>query len=192
MPSKTKKLGPCQTTSNHQVFPCVFVSILYYMSGFNPGVGHFFYNMAIVVMVASIGQGIGLLASVSSPSMAVTLACIPVLLMPFAILGGLIVQTVPWWLHWLERISFYRLAFELAMVNEFKDVQLPPCPPLSLVPCPRSPDDIFMFFKVDPSPHNIRKNWLVLLAYTVTLRLLAYAVLALKVRINKRKRMAPI
>jgi len=169
------------------VFPCLFISILYFMCGFNPDPLRFLTAMGIAVAMAAIGQGLGLLASISSDSLAVTLAVVPVVLMPFAILSGFVVQTVPGWLTWLERLSFYRLAFETAIVNEFKGVALPPCPPFDFL-CPRSPNDIFRAFNVNPSEPHILRNWIILIVYSVVLRLLAFLVLWAKATFRRMDR----
>jgi len=104
-------------------FPCLFVSVTYWMVGFNPDVDRFFTFMFIIVLTSNAAFSLGYVVSTMSPSVQVALALGPVILLPFIIFGGFFINTlsIPAYFSWLEYVSFFKYGFEALAINEFQD-----------------------------------------------------------------------
>lgn len=67
------------------------------------------------------------------PSLEVAMALVPVLLIPFMVMGGFFVNTntIPDFLKWIEYISMFKYGFQAAVINEYEDL-----PPIECEPVP--------------------------------------------------------
>jgi len=98
--------------------------ILYWIAGLVPEAKNFFLFYAILVCMQQVGVGIGLAISCAFDSYIVASGMTPIIVIPMMLVAGLFAATSrlrPYW-YWLEKISFLRMGFVLAIKNEFNDL----------------------------------------------------------------------
>lgn len=100
------------------LFPGIYVSIVYLMSGQPMSADRFAMLMGITISLALCGQGIGLLlGAFFDIQVAVFLA--PTGCIPFVLFAGFLVNlnSVPYYMSWMTYFSFMRYAFEGSMLS---------------------------------------------------------------------------
>ncbi|XP_074623196.1 protein white-like isoform X4 [Acropora palmata] len=106
-----------------QVFvaPLLLVSIGYWMIGLRPEPLRFFYAYGILALVAVDSASYAYLISTASPTSSVAIAINGPLTLPLMLLGGFFVNniTIPKWLSWVQRISWFSYAYEALVVNQW-------------------------------------------------------------------------
>ncbi|KAG5511140.1 hypothetical protein JKF63_07080 [Porcisia hertigi] len=103
--------------------------ILYWMVGLQRDPGSFFLYLGIIALVSQVATGLGFAISTACPSMMISSAIAPLILMPLALTGGLFASTDrlrPYW-YWLEKPSFMRHGYVLVMRNELNKVNHVAC-----------------------------------------------------------------
>ncbi|CAG9568801.1 putative ATP-binding cassette protein subfamily G,member 2 [Leishmania major strain Friedlin] len=98
--------------------------ILYWMVGLHRHPGSFFYYFGVIALLSQVATGLGFAISASCPSVVVSSALAPLVLIPLALGGGLLASTDrlrPYW-YWLEKPSFMRHAYILVLRNELHNV----------------------------------------------------------------------
>ncbi|XP_044178939.1 protein white-like isoform X3 [Acropora millepora] len=106
-----------------QVFvaPLLLVSIGYWMIGLRPDPLRFFYAYGILALVAMDSASYAYLISTASPTSSMAIAINGPLTLPLMLLGGFFVNniTIPKWLSWVQRISWFSYAYEALVVNQW-------------------------------------------------------------------------
>eukprot|EP01006_Ploeotia_vitrea_P014488 TRINITY_DN39265_c0_g1_i1.p1 TRINITY_DN39265_c0_g1~~TRINITY_DN39265_c0_g1_i1.p1 ORF type:complete len:677 (-),score=33.09 TRINITY_DN39265_c0_g1_i1:156-1883(-) len=166
----------CSELPWQALFPSLFMSIAYWMCGFNPDPDRFFLAVGAIILHSAATQGLGLLLSVIAPSITVALGISPLFLLPFVLFSGFLTTTgsIPVYFEWLNTISFMRLTLELLAVNEFKGETFE-CP-TAPAPCP-TPTWQVLFDANKFNQDAIIPNLGGLLTYVVGSRLLAFIIL---------------
>lgn len=106
----------------HLLYPVISIVITYYSIGLNNMKSSYFFVLnAAMICTFFFGTSYGLLISVVIPKMEVAMALVPVLVIPFMVLGGFFVNTnnVPSYLKWIEYVSMFKYGFQAATLNEF-------------------------------------------------------------------------
>lgn len=109
----------------HLLYPILTIVITYFSIGLNDeSAKYFFILCAAMICTFFYGTSYGLLISVIIPKMEVAMALVPVLVIPFMVLGGFFVNTnnVPDYLKWIEYVSMFKYGFQAAALNEFDTV----------------------------------------------------------------------
>ncbi|KAA0198904.1 hypothetical protein HAZT_HAZT004839 [Hyalella azteca] len=103
--------------------PVLFVGVIYYMVGLNPGADNFFICMGIIVLVANIGVSFGYLISCLARNLEMALAIAAPLIIPFMLFGGFFLNSdsVPVYFIWLQYISWFNYANEALNINQWDD-----------------------------------------------------------------------
>eukprot|EP00760_Papus_ankaliazontas_P017239 PhM_4_TR17079/c0_g1_i1/m.87245 len=107
------------------LFPVLFCCILYWMAGLRAAADAFFLFVVGIILVANTAQSFGLLITAAFDNVETALAIVPVFVLPFALVGGLAVNTsrlTPYW-SWLGYISFIRYGFIFVAVNELSPTE---------------------------------------------------------------------
>ncbi|GET85869.1 ATP-binding cassette protein subfamily G, member 2 [Leishmania tarentolae] len=94
--------------------------ILYWVAGLHRDPGSFFYYFGVIALLSQVATGLGFALSTSLPTLVVSSAIAPLIMIPLALAGGLFASTDrlrPYW-YWLEKPSFMRHAYILVMRNE--------------------------------------------------------------------------
>ncbi|KAI7748326.1 hypothetical protein M8C21_006640 [Ambrosia artemisiifolia] len=153
----------------HVTYPTIFMSILYFMVGFQKTVQCFFLTLLVVLLIAITSQGAGemLGAAVMSVRRAGNVASL--ILMLFLLTGGYYVQNIPEFMRWLKYISFMYHGFRLLLKVQYTGDELYECESIGgCRPLQSSPS----FYTV-----NLKGGWKevwILLGMGVVYRLLAY------------------
>ena len=103
------------------LFPLIFGLISYYICGFNPGVGNYFFFIAICMLMAFNGNSLGIMTGCMFNDAKVSMAIMPLIIIPFMLFGGFYLNRddYPVWLGWIEWISPFKYAVEALVHNEF-------------------------------------------------------------------------
>jgi len=165
------------------LFPALFVTITYWMIGYNHNAGHFFIWLIILVILANIAQGLGMSLS-AGLDLDQALILMPMITIPFALLGGFFLNpsNTPSWLIWLQYLSPFYWAFQGLVLNEF-DGQNITCDdnqrivgPDGMMKCPiASADDLLN--SLDLNDVSIWRTIVVLISYFIFLKALAFVLL---------------
>ena len=156
------------------IFPIVMVPIIVLMCNLTVSVEALAVLTLILFLQAAICQGLGLAVSAGAKSVNTALAIAPAVILPFLLFGGLFTDAnaVPFYFQWLNTISYFRLAYDCMVINEFKSATFEPCEGGGCFP---DADSLFQSLSIRPA-----MMWpyiCVLVAYATGLRVLAYVLL---------------
>ncbi|CUF95595.1 ABC transporter, putative [Bodo saltans] len=102
-------------------FPILFVCIMYFMVGFVQTPEAFFKMLLMIVLIGNQGYSFGLLTASLFSTPEISMAMVPLVMLPFMIVAGLFANSdrlEPAW-YWLEYISFPRYAYMGLFLGEF-------------------------------------------------------------------------
>lgn len=169
---------------NQILFPFIFTTIAYWMAGVLDNGAAYIWTAVIVVMCANVAVSLGYAISCVAPSMEVALALMPVIILPFMLVGGLFTsaESVPVGFRWLQYLSWFNWAFKALAHSVFSRVGALPCADGSTT-CPLNSGANVMKYMFEDS--NFGREIGILLAMIVGYRILAY--LALYLRTRKRQ-----
>ncbi|CUG85971.1 ABC transporter, putative [Bodo saltans] len=103
------------------IYPIIFTCITYFMVGFVETVEAFFKMLLVVVIIGNLGYSFGLMAASVFPTAEVSMATVPLVMLPMSIVAGLFSNTdrlEPAW-EWLTYISFPRYSYMGLFLGEF-------------------------------------------------------------------------
>lgn len=107
------------------IFPLLFGTVVYPMTGLNPSTARFAKFLGIVTLESFTSSALGLTVGSVAPSTEAALAMGPAVMVVFIVFGGVYVNAanVPRALQWLPKISMIKYCFEALSVNEFKGLE---------------------------------------------------------------------
>ncbi|KAH9578234.1 ABC-2 type transporter [Trypanosoma melophagium] len=103
--------------------------VLYWMVGLHRSAGSFFYYFGVLALLTEVASGLGFAIASAVTNRVVAAGIAPIILIPFALAGGLMASTDrlrPYW-YWVEKPSFLRHAYILLMRNEMKHMSYIRC-----------------------------------------------------------------
>lgn len=109
----------------HVLYPILTIVITYFSIGLNDSSAKYFFILnAAMICTFFYGTSYGLMISVIIPKMEVAMALVPILVIPFMVLGGFFVNSnnIPKYLIWIEYVSMFKYGFQAAVLNEFDSV----------------------------------------------------------------------
>jgi len=103
------------------MFPTVFTVITYWVVGLDTEFQKFLIFLAAIILVANIGQSIGLLVGTVVKDIAIANGILPLIVIPFVLFGGFFLNqnSTPKYFIWIQYISFFYYTMEIVTVNEF-------------------------------------------------------------------------
>uniref|UniRef100_A0A7S1ERH2 Probable ATP-dependent transporter ycf16 n=1 Tax=Timspurckia oligopyrenoides TaxID=708627 RepID=A0A7S1ERH2_9RHOD len=103
------------------IFPAVFGTTVYTMSGLQRSLVKFGSFLLIVTLESFTAGAMGLAVGAIAPSVQAAVALGPNMMTLFIVFGGYYVnaESVPWVLRWVPNISMIRWAFRALAINEF-------------------------------------------------------------------------
>jgi len=124
------------------IFPMLYTSIIYYISGFNAPIEHFLkfgkknqvscsdLTALLLINLTFCATGIGILIGCAFNELEVALNVAPLIFFPMLLFSGFYVNSdsVRSWVKWLEYISPIRYALEALVYNEFEGTKYSPNP----------------------------------------------------------------
>ncbi|CAG2102282.1 unnamed protein product [Medioppia subpectinata] len=118
------------------LIPMIFVSIYYYMVGFNPDISAFLIAILIGILITSCAVSFGYFMSCLTSSANVALSLGPPLLLPVVLFGGFFLNadTTASWLSWFKYISWFYYGFASLIINQWRHLKLTDCPAFPSTP----------------------------------------------------------
>ncbi|XP_061185805.1 protein white-like [Saccostrea echinata] len=164
------------------IIPTIFMSILYWMSGFVYTGIEFFTAIGIAILVANTAAGFGYVISAGAPSITAALAIAPLLIMPLMMNGGFFLntRTVPDYFLWLKYSSWFMYSNELMTVNQWTNVHHIGCN--NNATCISNGNLVIenLGYEAD----NLFFDWICLAALTVAFRILSFLILFIKAKVS--------
>lgn len=147
----------------HLLYPVLSIVITYYSVGLNNMKSSYFFVLnAAMICTFFFGTSYGLLISVIISKMELSMALVPVLVIPLMLLGGFFLNTnnIPSYLKWIEYLSMFKYGFQVAALNEFDSLNFDciGCNPLGEIGI----------------KETIVENFIAMLALGVGFRIIAY------------------
>ncbi|XP_054160831.1 protein white-like [Oppia nitens] len=107
------------------LIPTLFVSIYYYMVGFNPRFEHFIIMIIISNLSTQCAVSFGYLISCMTSSASMALSMGPPQLIPIILFGGFLLNnaSIPKLLVWIKYISWFYYSFESLVINQWSDIR---------------------------------------------------------------------
>ncbi|KAK3797704.1 hypothetical protein RRG08_054721 [Elysia crispata] len=171
-----------------------FTTLTYWMIGLYDSWEAYLIAVGVLLLVANVAISLGYLVSTLCGSVTVALAVAPPLLIPFMLFGGLFVNNdnIPVYFIWLKYLSWFKLANEVLMVNQWQNVHNITCdaipgnntlPPMSDPCLYKTGDDVLNYTGFDKD--KVLMDILLLVALQVGFRI--FSLIALVVRARRSK-----
>lgn len=111
------------------IFPFIFATIMYWMSGLYQAVDSYLILCGIIVFSANIAGSFGYMVSTAFSSVNMALAVAPAIMTPLLLFGGFFLNnnTISDWLVWIKYLSWFQFANEIIAVNQWKNVDVIYC-----------------------------------------------------------------
>ena len=120
------------------IFPTIFVCIIYYLVGFDPGASRFFGFLGIILLSTNTAAALGQVISATTGSFSIASSMTITIIIPFVLLGGFYIvgTNIMWWIGWIRYISLFYYAYKLLIFNQFNNIVLECPPPPEACPFP--------------------------------------------------------
>eukprot|EP00698_Gefionella_okellyi_P012708 TRINITY_DN3436_c0_g3_i2.p1 TRINITY_DN3436_c0_g3~~TRINITY_DN3436_c0_g3_i2.p1 ORF type:complete len:1137 (-),score=253.62 TRINITY_DN3436_c0_g3_i2:2148-5558(-) len=160
-------------------FTCVFLVILYWMTGLNPAADRFFIFTGVSLLLSLSTSTLGVVACAGMATVQNAMYLAPTVLLLGTLFAGFFVniQTIPVYLSWLQYVSYFKWAYEALVVNEFRGVTFV-CESAELVngTCPIPTGDVALTI-LGFQNVNIGMNVGILAAFITVLYILGFLIL---------------
>ncbi|CAG2116215.1 unnamed protein product, partial [Medioppia subpectinata] len=178
------------------LIPIIFVSIYYYMVGFNPDISAFLIAILIGILITSCAVSFGYFMSCLTSSANVALSLGPPLLLPVVLFGGFFLNadTTASWLSWFKYISWFYYGFSSLIINQWRDLKLtdcpafPPTPPAingtagQYMPIKCISDGLDIIHSLSFDENDLLRNLILMVILALVLRLMAFIALFIRSR----------
>ncbi|XP_077998210.1 protein white-like [Glandiceps talaboti] len=166
-----------------------YVIMVYWMAGLNPLVERFFIALLIGCMVADAAVACGTAISCCCPSIYVASTMAVLLSVPIFTLGGFYmnVQSIPWYLKWIEYLSYYRYGYEALMINQWHGIDDIECDFNFTARCIQNGEEILVMYGFPNNMEKIIIDGAALLCLLIGFRILGLVVLVVRCRRPKPK-----
>lgn len=174
------------------VIGSIGATIYYWMIGFVQEGDNFGIFLAAILILQQIGAGWGMFLGTAAKDSTVAVTLVPVTVVPFFIFSGLLLnsKTTPSYFVWAEYISYLRYGFQIVMKNEFEHLSFG-CETDELISiggnatrCPIETGNEYLK-SLEMDDISIGNNFVVLLAFWLGMRLLAYVCLLILAKKHK-------
>ncbi|XP_065906205.1 broad substrate specificity ATP-binding cassette transporter ABCG2-like isoform X2 [Dysidea avara] len=112
-----------------RLFPVVFyTTITYWMIGFEPEAGKFFFYMLTIALMASCASALAFAVSARAPVTTLAIVGVTSSFIIQVMFAGFLknLRTIDDWIAWLEYLSIFRYALNALTVNELDGNEYPP------------------------------------------------------------------
>ncbi|KAH7698941.1 Protein WHT-7 a [Aphelenchoides avenae] len=173
------------------IYPVVFSAIVYWMSGFVREFDAFLIFTAICILTANVAVSIAYAASCIFGKQSVTLAIMPIFVIPLLAFGGFYINqaTLPPYFYPIKYLSYFGYAYEAVAINQWTRVgEIPGCKN-STATSPSGPrcypTGADVLDSLSFRPENLLFNILIMLGMIFVLRFIGFV--ALYIRANTKK-----
>ncbi|XP_028394230.1 ABC transporter G family member 9-like [Dendronephthya gigantea] len=157
-------------------YPCVFLFVFYWLCGLNPSVA--FLGQALNLVVnAILSQSIGLAIGATVMSFNKGIVVAAVTMLTFMLLGGFYTDRVPFWLEWVQYLSFLTYSYQNCQIMEFTGIADQSCAEItSFMQCKNNATVITgsQILKHLNVTRTYGENLAVLLGFTIIFRAIGY------------------
>jgi len=162
------------------IFTAVFLSILYFMVGFNGLFAKFMISLGILELLTQCVVSFGYMVSCLAPSLDVALGVAPAFMVPLMLFGGLFLNngSAPVYLVWLKYFSWFLYSNEALSINQWSGLTWE-CPQNSTTCFGEGNGDVVLD-QLNFDKDNLVFDIIILGVLTVGFRILAYFFLLLK------------
>ncbi|KAH7709720.1 Protein WHT-7 a [Aphelenchoides avenae] len=173
------------------IYPVVFSAIVYWMSGFVREFDAFLIFTAICILTANVAVSIAYAASCIFGKQSVTLAIMPIFVIPLLAFGGFYINqaTLPPYFYPIKYLSYFGYAYEAVAINQWTRIgEIPGCKnSTATTPSgPRCyPTGADVLDSLSFRPENLLFNILIMLGMIFVLRFIGFV--ALYIRANTKK-----
>ncbi|GAB6026310.1 hypothetical protein CHUAL_012516 [Chamberlinius hualienensis] len=159
----------------------IFTAICYWMVGLYPDAIKFLWACLIVTLVAHASCSFGYLMSTASPNITVALSIAGPLIAPLLFFGGYFLnsKTFPYWLSWMQCLSWFRYSNEALQINQWDGVDYIVCNRGSNTTCYRDGLQVLSTFNFEPE--NFLFDMLFLAGQVFVYRFIGYICLLMRV-----------
>mmetsp|Transcript_11009 Transcript_11009/g.12719 ORF Transcript_11009/g.12719 Transcript_11009/m.12719 type:complete len:637 (+) Transcript_11009:59-1969(+) len=111
------------------IYMTVFSAITYPMIGLQEGVDHFLTFLGLFLLLGFIAVSLGFFFGTIFPDVTSATAVVPLLIIPLVFFSGLFItfENIPVYFVWMYYLSFVQYAYQILVVNEFRDKLFEPC-----------------------------------------------------------------
>ncbi|CAM9147551.1 unnamed protein product [Ectocarpus fasciculatus] len=166
------------------VFPAVFSVIIYLLCGFPLEAKPFFLFIVYIVLTSNSAISLGYVVSALAKSVDVALALGPMILMPFIIFGGLLINLseIPVYFVWYSIFSFIQYGYKGISIVIWESKESLDCPP-EPAPCVfPTGQDVLDYLEFEGGNRELWLNAVYLVALMVGFRILAFFALLYRSR----------
>ena len=161
--------------------PIVFFTPVYWIVDFRQTPDAFFWSLMTVLILCLCACSWGYFIACIAPGSDIVNIISPTLLLPFLIAGGFLVNSgsLPSYISWLSKLSFFRYSYENLMILEWKNRRFD-CHNQTEVCVYKSGNEVLDFFSIDKS--QFWMNTFCMIILLLGCRLLAFLLLYRKTR----------
>ncbi|CAM9150806.1 unnamed protein product [Ectocarpus sp. 6 AP-2014] len=166
------------------VFPTVFSVIIYLLCGFPLEAKPFLLFIVYIVLTANSAISLGYVVSAFAKSVDVALALGPMILMPFIIFGGLLINLseIPVYFVWYSIFSFIQYGYKAISIVIWESKESLDCPP-EPEPCVfPTGQDVLDYLEFEGGNRELWLNFVYLVALMLGFRILAFFALLYRSR----------
>ncbi|CAN0433874.1 unnamed protein product [Ascophyllum nodosum] len=166
------------------IFPALFSAIVYLLVGFPLKAAPFFLFMLFVVLTSNAAISLGYVVSALAKNVDVALALGPMILMPFIIFGGLLInlEEIPDYFVWFSVFSFVQYGYKgisIVIWEEAGTLECPASPQQCSFPTGQS---VLDYLEFDGGSRELWLNGIYLVILMLGFRVLAYIALVYRSR----------
>ncbi|CAF4348488.1 unnamed protein product [Rotaria sp. Silwood2] len=164
----------------------VYGTIVYWMANLFNNVRRYFILQGILILCGLVATSVGALIGVSVPSPDAAAALVVPIVIPLVVFAGFFIKTktIPNWLVWLKFLSWLYYSNEMALINQWEDVQSLECNQPGNSTCFRTGNDIIDYYGFKKS--NYYRNLGLLIVLFGTFRIISLIVLILRAKYQRK------
>lgn len=172
------------------IYPVIFSSITYWLSGYSTDIGAFIFFTIICVLITNTAISISYVMSCVFGLVSVAISVMPIFVVPVMAFGGFFIniKSLPTYFRPIEFLSYFQYGFEALVINEWSRVEkIPGCDSSSknstYLKCYSNGNDV-----IHQLGFNENRMWidvLILIAMILVFRTIAFIALWIRAKTKK-------
>ncbi|CAF0935940.1 unnamed protein product [Rotaria sp. Silwood1] len=164
----------------------IYGTIVYWMTNLYNNVRRYFILQGILILCGVVASSAGALIGVSVPSPDAAAALVVPVVIPLLVFAGFFIntKTIPNWLIWIKYLSWLYYSNEMALINQWEDVQSLECDQASNSTCFHNGDDVLNYYGFQKSHYG--RNLGLLFVLFGAFRIISLTVLLLRAKLQRQ------